>query len=108
VGRARERRDVADRADLVVGPHDAGERDVAAVAEGLGEPLRRGCRARTSTDSVVPNRAGYRIAGFASMDHVKAIPNYHLMTDVPENVDYGTVADAAEVSYAVAEALAAA
>ena len=32
-----ERRDVAHRADLVVGPHDAGDGDVAAVAERLGQ-----------------------------------------------------------------------
>jgi hypothetical protein len=86
--------------------YDRSFRDqVAGVAEREGIPLRRGMRARTSTDSVVPNRAGYRIAGFASMDHVKAIPHYHLMTDIPENVDYGTVTHAANLVEAVVREL---
>jgi hypothetical protein len=32
--------------------------------------------------------------------------NYHQMTDVPENLDYGTIADVARLAYAVAETLA--
>jgi hypothetical protein len=32
--------------------------------------------------------------------------NYHLPTDVPDNLDYGTIANAARLAYAVGEALA--
>ena len=32
--------------------------------------------------------------------------NYHLPTDVPENLDYDTVADAVTLTYATAHALA--
>jgi hypothetical protein len=31
--------------------------------------------------------------------------NYHLLSDVPENLDYGTIADATRLAYAVARAL---
>jgi acetylornithine deacetylase/succinyl-diaminopimelate desuccinylase-like protein len=79
---------------------------VAGVAQRAGVPLRRGMRARTSTDSVIPSRAGYRLAGLASMDDVKAIPHYHLMSDVPENVHYHTVANATDLAEAVIRELA--
>lgn len=79
---------------------------IAGVAEREGIPLRRGMRARASTDSVIPSRAGYPTATLCSMDEVKAIPNYHLMTDTPENVDYGTVGHALDLTEAVARALA--
>jgi hypothetical protein len=32
--------------------------------------------------------------------------NYHLMTDLPENLDYATIANAARLAYGVAQALA--
>jgi Zn-dependent M28 family amino/carboxypeptidase len=79
---------------------------VARAAERVGAPLRRGMRARNSTDAVIPNRAGYPIATLASMDRYKALSNYHLMSDTPENVDYTTVAHAVKVTDAVARELA--
>jgi len=33
--------------------------------------------------------------------------NYHLMSDVPHNLDYGSIADAILLAYGVAERLAA-
>ncbi len=78
---------------------------VAETAEREGIPLRRGMRARASTDSVIPSRAGYPTATLCSMDEVKAIPNYHLMTDTPENLDYATVQHALDLTEAVARAL---
>lgn len=80
---------------------------VAAVAERIGVPLRRGMRARTSTDSVIPSRAGYPTATLASVDDTKALSNYHLMSDTAENVDYRTVAQATAVADALARELAA-
>jgi hypothetical protein len=79
---------------------------VAYVADRDGAPLRRGMRARTSTDGVIPSRAGYRTATLASMDRYKALSNYHQMTDTPENVDYRTVTHALTVTEALARELA--
>ncbi len=79
---------------------------VARVADGAGVPLRRGMRWRNSTDSVIPNRAGFRIATIASMDRHNALSNYHLMSDTPENVNYGTVEQALTVTEQLGRALA--
>jgi len=82
---------------------------VARVAEGAtGAPLRRGARARASTDSIVPSRAGYPTATLVSWEpDTKLQSNYHLPTDVPEHVRYDTVATAVTISEAVARELAA-
>jgi len=80
---------------------------IAHVAAQLGEPLRRGCRSRYSTDAVIPARAGYPTAMLCSWNpHTKLLANYHLETDVPENLDYRTVKRAASVVEAVARKLA--
>ena len=87
--------------------HDRAFRDlVARVADRSGAHLRRGMRARNSTDAVIPSRAGYRTATLASMNRYKALSNYHLMSDTPANVDYGTVRQALVVTEAVARELA--
>jgi len=87
--------------------HDRRFRDlIERTARAAGLPLRRGMRARTSTDSVVPSRAGYPTATLASMDRHKLLSNYHLMSDTPENVDYGTVLQALHLTEAVARELA--
>lgn len=79
---------------------------IAREAERAGIPMRRGMRWRNSTDAVIPNRAGYPIATVASMNRFKAMSNYHLMSDTPENVDYGTVERAVDLAEATARALA--
>ncbi len=78
------------------------------IAAENGIALRRGLRARLSTDSVIPHRAGYPVASFASVNAWKAVSNYHWPTDTPENVDYATVADATRLTRLIAERLAAA
>ena len=81
-------------------------RDLFADRAGsLGIPLHRGYRARASTDSVIPSRAGYPIATLVSMTDWRAPANYHLPTDVPANLDYSTVARATRLVYEVARAL---
>jgi hypothetical protein len=80
---------------------------VAHAAAQAGVPLRRGMRARNSTDAVIPARAGYATATIASTDRYKALSNYHKMSDTPENVDYRTVMQALAVTEATARALAA-
>jgi Zn-dependent M28 family amino/carboxypeptidase len=88
--------------------HDRGFRDlVSRSAQAASAPLRRGLRARTSTDAVIPSRAGYPTATLSSMDRYKALSNYHQMSDTPENVDYRTVLQALVVTEAVARELAA-
>jgi len=80
---------------------------VAAVAEEAGIPLRRGLRARTSSDAVVPSRAGFPTAMLCSVNAWKAIDHYHKPSDLPEHVDYATVGAALDLSEAVARRLAA-
>ena len=80
---------------------------VAATAEDEGIPLVRGQRARTSTDSVIPSRAGYSTATLTSFEpDTKLLSNYHLPSDTPENLDFGTVADALRLTEALARRLA--
>jgi hypothetical protein len=87
--------------------HDRDFRDlVARVADRADIPLRRGMRSRTSTDAVIPSRAGYPIATLTSMNRYKALSNYHLPSDTPGNVDYTTVRQALDVTDAVARELA--
>ena len=78
---------------------------VARAADGAGVPLRRGMRARTSTDGVVPLRAGFPTATLVSINEFKSIDNYHWPSDVPENVDLGTVQQALTLAEAVVRAL---
>jgi hypothetical protein len=78
---------------------------VAERAERLGIALQRGFRARASTDSVIPSRAGYAIATIVSMTEWRSPANYHLPSDVPANLDYASVADAARLVFDVAHAL---
>lgn len=79
---------------------------IERVAWREGLPIRRGMRARSSTDAVVPSRAGYPTACLVSFDRAKAMPNYHLVTDVPEHLDYDTIARAVALADAVARELA--
>jgi len=79
---------------------------IAECARRLELPLERGFRARASTDSVIPSRAGYPIATLVSITDWRSPANYHLPSDVPENLDYGTVADATRLVYELARTLA--
>jgi Zn-dependent M28 family amino/carboxypeptidase len=88
--------------------HDRSFRDlVALVADRAGAPVRRGMRARNSTDAVIPSRRGYPTTTLTSIDRYKSLSNYHQMSDTPENVDLRTVRHALTVTEAVARELAA-
>lgn len=76
------------------------------LAGEIGVELHRGYRARASTDSVIPSRSGYPTATFVSMTPWRAPANYHLPSDVPENLDYGTVREATQLVLALCRALA--
>lgn len=80
---------------------------VARRAGEEGIALERDLRSRASTDSVITSRAGYPTALLSSVTSWRSLANYHWPSDVPENVDYGTVGEAAALTYAVAEAVAA-
>ncbi len=80
---------------------------LAGHAERLEIPLERGFRARASTDSVIPSRAGYPTATLVSITDWRAPANYHLASDVPENLDYRTVAAATRLVESVLRELAA-
>ena len=87
---------------------DPGFRDrVERCASSAGIELERGFQARASTDSVIPSRAGHATATLVSLMPWRVPGNYHLMTDVPENVEYDTVTDCVRLAIAVAEDLAA-
>ena len=79
---------------------------IVAVAERERIPMRRGMRARTSTDSVVPSRMGIPTACLVSINRYKGLSNYHQMSDTPEKISYPTVACAADLAEALARELA--
>jgi Iap family predicted aminopeptidase len=81
--------------------------EAQAQAQEMGIELRRGYRARASTDSIIPSRAGYPIVTLVSMSDWGPPAHYHLPSDVPENVDFATVADATRLTFALGERLAA-
>jgi len=74
---------------------------VDATAEELGIELFPNLRLRNATDGIFPLAAGYQCVSIASCNQWKNPSNYHWKTDLPENVDYGTVADAIRLSDAV-------
>lgn len=80
---------------------------IASCAREAGVELERGLRARASTDSIIPSRAGYPTAALTSLTAWRALANYHLPSDTPENLDYGTVAAATRLADTLARALAA-
>jgi Peptidase family M28 len=79
---------------------------LAERARALGVELLRGYRARASTDSIIPSRCGYPIATLVSMTDWRSPANYHLPSDVPANLDYGTVLEAVRLVYDLAGTLA--
>src|SRR3954452_14491006 len=78
---------------------------IQAVADDLDIFVWRELRTRNASDSLLPLRAGYKCALFVSCDDLKAPTNYHWYTDTADNVDYGTVADMARLSFEVARRL---
>jgi hypothetical protein len=78
---------------------------VDGLAEELGIDLFPNLRLRNATDGVYALAAGYPSAAVCSCTRLKQPSNYHWPTDVPENVDYGTVGDAIRLSEAVVRRL---
>jgi hypothetical protein len=80
---------------------------IDGCAEKLGIFVWPGLRFRNATDALLALKAGYPAAMLGSGDGYKFPTHYHWPTDTPDNVHYGTVADAARLCLAVAERLAA-
>ncbi|MGH2993439.1 MAG: M28 family peptidase [Solirubrobacterales bacterium] len=78
---------------------------VDGLAAELEIPLFPNLRLRNATDGVYPLEAGYSCASIASCTELKTPANYHWPTDVPDNVDYGTLADAIRLTEAVVRRL---
>ncbi len=86
---------------------DPGFRDlIERCASEQGIALERGFRARASTDSVITSRAGYPSTCLGSLNEWQMMSNYHLMSDVPENLDYSTIESVTRLAYAVGQAIA--
>jgi putative aminopeptidase FrvX len=75
------------------------------LASDLGIELFPNLRLRNATDGVYPLASGYPCATIASCTRLKQPSNYHWPTDVPENVDYGTLADAIRLTEAAVRRL---
>lgn len=75
------------------------------LADETGIWLYPGLRLRNATDGVYPLAAGYQCASLCSCTRIKQPANYHWPTDVPENVNYDTLADAIRLIEAVVRRL---
>jgi hypothetical protein len=75
------------------------------LAEELGIELFPNLRLRNATDGVYPLAAGYPCAAVCSCTRLKQPANYHWPTDVPDNVDFGTLADAIRLAEAAVRRL---
>jgi Zn-dependent M28 family amino/carboxypeptidase len=70
---------------------------IVDCASDLGIDIYDRLRFRNATDGVIALKAGYPTAMIGSVDEFKIPSNYHWPTDTAENVDFGTVADAARL-----------
>jgi hypothetical protein len=79
---------------------------VKSCAEELGIYIWPNLRFRNATDGVVALKAGYPTVMLGSVDEFKAPTHYHWPSDVPENVNFESVANAARLCEAVVRKLA--
>ncbi|MGH2962589.1 MAG: M28 family peptidase, partial [Solirubrobacterales bacterium] len=83
--------------------------EALALADGVAAELGiwtfPNLRLRNATDGVYPLAAGYQCVSIASCTELKQPANYHWPTDVPENLDYGTVTDATRLTEAMVRRL---
>ncbi len=80
--------------------HDSSLRDeLQAAADEAGVALWRGLRLGAGgTDALPALRAGYRAACLAACNELKVPANYHWPSDIPENLCWQTIAQAASVA----------
>jgi hypothetical protein len=84
-------------------------RESLELLDGLADELAiwlfPNLRLRNATDGVYPLNLGYQCASLCSCTELKQPGNYHWPTDIAENVDYGTLADAVRLTEAVVRRL---
>jgi hypothetical protein len=78
---------------------------VDGLAEEMGVWQFPNLRLRNATDGVYPLHAGYPCVSIASCTELKQPANYHWPSDVAENVDYGTLANAIRLTEATVRRL---
>ena len=86
-------------------------RDLIARRRRAGRrPDKPGRPHSTSSTSSVEYRAApaTRPPTLVTVDRPRVIPNYHLMSDTPENLDYSGIEGGVKIAVAVAQALSAA
>jgi hypothetical protein len=71
---------------------------IDGLADELGIELRPNLRLRNATDGSIALAGGYECASLASVTDLKQPANYHWPTDVADNVDFTTVADAVRLT----------
>jgi hypothetical protein len=76
------------------------------LAEELGIWLYPNLRLHNGTDALEPMAAGYETVALCGCTDLKQPANYHWSHDLAENVDFGTVADAVQLSEAAVRRLA--
>ncbi len=81
---------------------------LAAAARAAGVSIVRGLRTVAATDAIIALRAGYSVVTLASVEDTKLPLNYHWPTDVPDNLHWDTIEDAAAVCESLIRARAAA
>jgi hypothetical protein len=74
---------------------------IDGLAEELGIWLFPNLRLHNGTDGLESLAAGYPTAALCSCTELKQPANYHWPSDVADNVDFGTLADAVRLSEAV-------
>jgi hypothetical protein len=92
---------LALRAEGFLKLHDYPPRALAFIdelAEEMGIWLYPNLRLHNGTDGLEPLAAGYETAVIAGCTDLKQPANYHWWHDLAENVDFGTVADAIQLS----------
>jgi len=94
---------LALRAEGFLKLHDYPPRALAFIddlAEEMGIWLYPNLRLHNGTDGLEPLAAGYETAVIAGCTDLKQPANYHWSHDLAENVDFGTVEDAIQLSEA--------
>jgi acetylornithine deacetylase/succinyl-diaminopimelate desuccinylase-like protein len=70
---------------------------LAAAGERAGVALQRGLRTVAATDGLIALRAGYRTCTLGGIDETKFPAHYHWPSDVPDNLTWDSVEEAAKV-----------
>jgi hypothetical protein len=76
---------------------EASREALARAGRDAGVELRRGLRTVAATDALIALRAGYATCTLGGVDDTKFPSNYHWPSDIPDNLDWGSVDRAVDV-----------